>query len=84
MGTCAQCGLTFYEVRTVADKLNSAGMQKVRVGCSRCGVPVCFSCAATAADRRGSQGSCFCPKCDAELGRAGEAGSLGDYFSGWN
>lgn len=81
---CAHCGSRFFEPKSLVDKLNDAGMQKVRVGCSKCGTPVCFSCAATEADKRGKKFNCFCPKCGAELGKGGEAGNLGDHFSGWN
>ena len=81
---CAHCGSEFYEPKTMIDKVNFDAMQKVRVGCSKCGTSVCFSCAATAADQRGKEGNCFCPKCGAELGRKGEAGELGKHFSGWS
>ena len=39
-------------------------MQK---GCTSCGKPVCFNCAAEAADRRGQHGHCICPSCGANL-----------------
>lgn len=81
--TCAHCGKEFYEPKTIMDKTNFDAMLKVRVGCSKCGTPVCFDCAATAADQRGREGDCFCPKCGANLGRGGEAGVLGEHFSGW-
>ena len=81
---CAHCGSRFYEPKNMRDKVDFEAMQKVRVGCSKCGMPVCFSCAATAADERGKGGNCFCPKCGEELGRSGEAGELGEYFSGWD
>lgn len=81
---CAHCGSGFYEPKTTMDKVDFGAMQKVRVGCSKCGTAVCFSCAATAADQRGKGGNCFCPKCGAELGSTGEAGELGKHFSGWN
>lgn len=82
--TCGNCGSTFYEPKTMMDKVDFNAMQRVRVGCSKCGSAICFSCAATAADARGEGGNCFCPNCDAELGRGGEAGNLGDHFSRWN
>ena len=66
------------------DKVDGLAMQKVRVGCSMCGTAVCFSCAASEADKRGKESNCFCPKCGTELGREGEAGGLGEHFSGWN
>lgn len=81
---CTHCGSKFYEPKTMMDKVDFDAMQKVRVGCSKCGTAVCFSCAATAAGQRGKEGNCFCPKCGAELGRGGEAGELGEHFSGWN
>jgi hypothetical protein len=81
---CAHCGSKFYEPKTMMDKVDFDAMQRVRVGCSKCGTAVCFSCAATAADQRGKEGNCFCPKCGAELGRGGEAGELGEHFSGWD
>ena len=81
---CTHCGKKFYEPKTLVDKTNFEAMQQVRVGCSKCKTPVCFSCAATAADERGKEGNCFCPKCGAELGRGGEAGELGEHFSGWD
>lgn len=80
---CTHCSSEFFLPRSSLDKLNDIGMQRVRVGCSSCGIPVCFSCAATAADQRGKEGNCFCPKCGAELGPSGEAGKLGVHFSGW-
>ncbi len=40
---------------------------RMRKGCNSCGVPVCFDCAAAAADRRGMRGHCICPKCGANL-----------------
>lgn len=80
---CAHCNSKFFTPRSSIDKLNDIGMQRVQVGCSKCGTPVCFSCAATAADERGKAGNCFCPKCGAELGRGGEAGKLGKHFNGW-
>ena len=81
---CAHCESAFYMPKTMKDKIDFNAMQKVRVGCSKCGTAVCFSCAATAADQRGKEGNCFCPKCGAELGREGEAGKLGEHYSGWN
>jgi hypothetical protein len=36
-------------------------------GCGACGKPVCFDCAAAAADRRGMHGQCVCPSCGAAL-----------------
>jgi len=39
-------------------------MQK---GCDACGKPVCFDCAAAAADKRGMNGQCICPSCGANL-----------------
>jgi hypothetical protein len=66
------------------EKTDFGAMQRVRVGCSKCQTAICFSCAATAADKKGKSGECFCPKCGADLGRAGEAGQLGNHFSGWN
>jgi len=81
---CEHCGSTFYEPKTMMDRIDFNAMQRVRVGCSKCGTAVCFSCAATAADQRGKEGNCFCPKCGAELGQGGEAGTLGEHFSGWN
>jgi len=81
---CTHCGSKFYEPKSMKDKIDFDAMQKVRVGCSKCGTPVCFSCAATAADERGKGGNCFCPKCGQELSPNGEAGELGGSFSGWD
>jgi hypothetical protein len=81
---CVHCGSAFYEPKTMMDKTDFNAMQKVQVGCSKCGMAVCFSCASTAADQRGKEGNCFCPRCYAELGGGGEAGELGGHFSGWN
>jgi hypothetical protein len=39
----------------------------MRKGCDACGKPVCFNCAAEAADRRGQHGHCICPSCGANL-----------------
>ena len=82
--TCNHCRSAFYEPKTMADKVDFKSMQKVRVGCSKCGTAVCFSCAATVADKKGKEGNCFCPKCGAELGRGGEAGELGKHLNGWD
>lgn len=81
---CAHCNGEFYKPKSMKDKLDFEAMQSVRVGCSTCGTPVCFSCAATEADNRGESGNCFCPECGAELGEGGEAGELGEDFSGWD
>jgi hypothetical protein len=81
--SCTHCGAGFYEPKTMMDKVDFYAMQRVRVGCSKCGTAVCFGCAATAADKLGKVGNCFCPKCGAELGSNGEAGLLGDHFEGW-
>lgn len=81
---CAHCNSKIFQPKDVKDKLNDQAMQKVRVGCSKCGKPVCFSCAATEADRLGKEGNCFCPECGAELGHGGEAGNIGEHFGGWD
>lgn len=81
---CTCCGSLFYEPKGMRDKIDFNAMQRVRVGCRKCGTPVCFSCAATAADELGKAGNCFCPKCGQELGPKGEAGELGEYYSGWD
>ena len=81
---CVHCGSQFHKPETMNDKVNFDAMQKARVGCSRCGTAVCFSCAANSANERGKTGNCFCPKCGAELGRGGEAGEVGKHFSGWD
>ena len=82
--TCAHCMSEFFKPKTMTDKTDFNAMQKVRVGCSKCGKKVCFSCAATAADQHGKGDTCICPACGAELGRSGEAGELGEHFDGWN
>ncbi len=51
--TCDHCGSKFFEPKTITDKIDFAAMQKARVGCSKCENAICFSCAATAADRPG-------------------------------
>jgi len=80
---CARCGCEFYEPRTMMDRINFDAMQRVRVGCSKCGAAVCFGCAATAADQRRKSMNCFCHKCGAELGKESEASRLGDHLSKW-
>jgi hypothetical protein len=82
--TCVHCGATFYTPRTMLEKTDFQAMQRVRVGCSQCGSPVCFGCAATAADEKGQGGGCLCPLCGVDLGRGGEAGDLGEHFAGWD
>ena len=82
--TCVHCGSQFYKPKTTVEKIDFEAMQRVRVGCSKCQTAVCFSCAATAADKRDKSGQCFCPKCGSDLGSAGEAGELGNHFSGWD
>ena len=78
--TCDNCATQFYKPKTMIERTDFEAMQRVRVGCSKCQTAICFSCAATAADKFGE---CFCPKCGADLGGKGEAGQLGDHFSGW-
>ena len=80
---CGQCASVFYLPKTMIEKTDFDAMQRVRVGCSKCGTAVCFRCAATAADERGQEGNCFCANCGTELGRGGEAGELGEQFNGW-
>lgn len=82
--TCDNCRTQFYRPKTMVEKTDFVAMQRVRVGCSKCQTAICFSCATTAADKKSKSGECFCPKCGMDLGRAGEAGQLGDHFSGWN
>jgi hypothetical protein len=81
---CIHCGSLIYKPKTMVDRINFDAMQRARVGCSNCGVVVCFSCAATSANERGKTGNCCCPKCGTELGRGGEAGEIGEHFSKWN
>jgi hypothetical protein len=58
-----QSGFTFgSETRGFGEMI--LHMQK---GCSVCGVPVCFNCAAGEADKRGRSGHCICPTCGTNL-----------------
>lgn len=81
---CSNCGRNFYQPKTMSEKTDFSAMQHVRVGCSNCATPVCFSCATAEAEKKGKSMECFCPKCGADLGRGGEAGQLGDHYKGWD
>lgn len=70
--SCKYCGKTFQTLSSGAYLNDEAAdvddiILRTRKGCDACGVPVCFDCAADAADRRGMKGHCICPKCGASL-----------------
>jgi hypothetical protein len=69
---CAQCGRPFQSLK--AGVHADGGMKDVgdtilamKKGCHSCGVPVCFDCAADAADRKTMRGHCICPRCGSNL-----------------
>ena len=69
---CHYCHTSFQTLQsgfTFGSGMNDFGstILKTRKGCDTCGVPVCFDCAAAAADRKGKRGQCICPKCGADL-----------------
>ena len=71
-GSCRYCGKSFQSVRSgfysgsAMSGLGDAILASQK-GCNSCGVPVCFDCAADAADRKGMKGHCMCPSCGANL-----------------
>jgi len=69
---CAYCDTpfqtlagSFYVARQANDI--SGIVLHMRKGCKSCGIPVCFNCAADAAEQRGMKGHCICPSCGAKL-----------------
>ncbi|MFH1560636.1 MAG: hypothetical protein ABID84_04425 [Chloroflexota bacterium] len=81
--TCAHCGSALDERKPIADEVDFSAMQRMHVGCRKCGTAVCFSCAATAASQMGIESNCLCPNCGAELGLGGEVDELGEDYYGW-
>ncbi|MBI4282028.1 MAG: hypothetical protein HY672_00875 [Chloroflexi bacterium] len=81
--TCAHCGSDLEERTPIADWVDLSAMQKMQVGCRRCGTPVCLGCGAAAASRLGIERNCLCPNCGAELGLGGEVDELGEDYYGW-
>lgn len=69
---CNYCGTTFESV-SPGLYLGSArsgigdSILKMKKGCDKCGIPVCFDCAAAAADKKGMRGHCICPNCGENL-----------------
>ena len=67
---CKHCGIVF---ETVSSGIYTGSFDignkilKMKKGCDSCGIPVCFECAASAADRKGMGGHCICPNCGANL-----------------
>jgi ankyrin repeat protein len=71
---CHYCGNRFQVLRsglyTGSDVANIGDMiLRGQKGCSACGIPVCFDCAASAADKKGMKGHCVCPQCGTNLDR---------------
>lgn len=68
--SCNYCGTDFQSLRSGmysnASDIGDA-ILRMRKGCDGCGIPVCFECAAAAADRKGMKGHCVCPRCGANL-----------------
>jgi ankyrin repeat protein len=69
---CHYCKTTFQKIKAgmyFGNEMFDIGERILRMckGCSSCGVPVCFNCAADAADRIGQRGHCICPNCGANL-----------------
>ena len=70
MNKCKYCGKVF---QSLSSGFYSSAIDvgdivlRTRKGCDACGVPVCFDCAAAAADKKGMKGHCICPKCGANL-----------------
>jgi hypothetical protein len=81
--TCAHCGSNLDKLIPIADESNLSSVQKMKVGCKKCGTAVCLSCAFTAASKLGIKKNCICPKCGAELGLDGYVDELGDDYYGW-
>ena len=71
-GACNYCGKSFQSLRSgfyaggAAQDIGDAILASQK-GCHACGVPVCFDCAADAADRKGMKGHCVCPRCGTSL-----------------
>lgn len=73
MATCFKCSVTIPQIDSIMDMMRIPNaMVHNQAGCSKCGVVVCFNCAAAAGDAKGHRGHCYCPKCGADLGRGGE------------
>lgn len=81
--TCAHCGSNLDERIPIADESDLSSVQKMQVGCRKCGTAVCLSCASAAASKLGIKGNCLCPKCGAELGLDGYVDELGEDYYGW-
>jgi hypothetical protein len=70
LNSCNYCGTTFESLKAGVYLGNmdvGDTILRMRKGCDNCGVPVCFDCAASAADTRGQKGHCICPKCGVNL-----------------
>ena len=81
--TCAHCGSILDERNPIIDEADLGSIQKMQVGCRRCGTAVCLSCGFAAASKLGIEKNCICPKCSAELGLGGEVDELGEDYYGW-
>lgn len=70
-GRCAHCRTTFQTLQGGAYFGGGgdvgATILRMRKGCDACGKPVCFDCAANAADEQARRGHCLCPACGADL-----------------
>lgn len=70
LASCNYCGTNFQTLRSgMYSDMSVVGetILRMRKGCDSCGVPVCFECAAAAADKKGRKGHCLCPRCGANL-----------------
>jgi|TARA_Y100000031_G_C7912408_1_gene244432 hypothetical protein len=80
---CTHCGSALEERRYIVDEADLSEVQRMHVGCRKCGTPTCLNCAFTAASQLGIKKNCICPKCSAELGLDGYVDELGEDYYGW-
>ena len=81
--TCAHCESALEERRPIAGEPDLEEARSMRVGCRKCGRPVCLGCGFAAASRLGIRRNCVCPACGAELGLDGQVDELGQDYYGW-
>jgi len=81
--TCTHCGSAVDERIPIVDEADLSSVQRMQVGCRKCGMVVCLSCGSKAAARFGIKKNCLCPKCGAELGLDGYVDEMGEDYYGW-
>jgi|GEM_PF-2181579 hypothetical protein len=81
--TCAHCNSVLHERIPIVDDTDLSSVQRMQVGCRKCGSAVCLSCGSKAAAKFGIKKNCLCPKCNAELGIDGYVDEMGEDYYGW-